>query len=246
MRQQVSAVLNNVMLAIVAPMATELTGISRAVRDPQSRGITLHVTGIGETATRASVREIARTRPDALILVGFCGGADPDLSTGDLHAAQLHLSPDLSESIAADSGLLSALLSAAKTVGNCVAIDPSATVNTVAGPSAKSRLRASVGAASVNMEDYWAADAARERDIPFASVRAVLDTAGDELPDYIARDGGSMARTIRGLALHPGRARSLMALAQQAQIARRSLTECVLAAINGQSVLQPAFNGVSR
>ena len=105
------------MLAIVAPMATELAGIRRAVRDPNGRGITLDVIGIGRFPATVNVARIAERKPDAMVLVGFCGGATPDLVPGDLHIADSFLGPDRSDSIAADAGLTAGLTYAAQPSG---------------------------------------------------------------------------------------------------------------------------------
>ena len=71
-------------------MATELSGIRRAIRDPESRGIAFSLTGVGAARTRASIQRIAESEPEAIIMVGFCGGADPGLRVGDLHVASAY------------------------------------------------------------------------------------------------------------------------------------------------------------
>ena len=222
-------------------MATELAGIRRAVRDPNGRGMTLDVIGIGRFPATANVARIAERKPDAMVLVGFCGGADPDLVTGDLHIADVFLSPDQSDCIAADTGLTGGLTCAAKPLGGRVVAGPSATVTAVAGAGRKSELYESVGARSVNMEDYWVADTARAAGVPFASVRAVLDSARVELPGYIAAGGDKAMPVALGLAAHPDRVLSLWRLARLARIARNSLTSALLAALASPSYLRPAL-----
>jgi hypothetical protein len=95
------------------------------------------------------------------------------------------------------------------------------------------------------MEDYWAASAARSVEVPFASVRAVLDMAADALPDYLSSDGSNTIRLARGLATHPGRASTLFRLARQARIARRSLTRCVLAWLEAWKTHKTSLTTVS-
>ena len=222
-------------------MATELAGIRRAIRDPQGRGMTLDVIGIGKFPATANVARIAERKPDAIVLVGFCGGGDPDLVPGDLHIADSFLGPDRSDSIVADAGLTAGLSSAAKAAGGRVVAGPSATVAAVASASLKSELYESAGAVTVNMEDYWVAHTARAAGVPFASVRAVLDPARVELPGYVADSGGKAAPVALGLAGHPGRMLGLWRLARQARAARNSLTVAVLAGVASPSGLRPAL-----
>ena len=211
-------------------MATELSGIRRAVRDPEGRGIAFSLTGVGAARTRASIRRIAESEPEAIIMVGFCGGADPGLRVGDLHVASAYHSAGAasSDAISADSDLSASIIAAARrSYSGAVCVEASVTVEAVAGPAAKLAVHEARGAASVNMEDYWAADVARAAGVPFASVRAVLDTAGENLPDWISENGESVARTIGSMISHPQRVPSLIRIARQVMIARRNLTWCV-------------------
>ena len=50
----------------------------------------------------------------------------------------------------------------------------------------KLKLRESSNAAAVNMEDFWVADFARQRGIPFLSVRVVIDEAAQEVSTHVA------------------------------------------------------------
>ena len=227
-------------------MATELSGIRRAIRDPRGRGVTLDVIGIGKCPATANVARIAERKPDAMVLVGFCGGADPGLVPGDLHIADSFLGPDRSDSIAADAGLTAGLSSAAKAVSGRVVAGPSATVAAVAGAGRKSELYESAGARTVNMEDYWVAHTAQAAGVPFASVRAVLDSAHVELPGYVAANEGKAIPVALGLAGRPGRALGLWRLARQARAARNSLTAAVLAAVTSPSGLRPALSEALR
>ena len=223
------------MLAIVAPMATELSGIRRAIRDPESRGIAFSLTGVGAARTRASIQRIAESEPEAIIMVGFCGGADPGLRVGDLHVASAYHSvgATLSDTISADPDLSASIITAARRRCNrVVCTGPSATVDAVAGAAVKLAVHEATGAASVNMEDYWAADVARAAGVPFASIRAVLDTAGEHLPDWISENGESAVRIIGRLASHPRRVPGLIRIARQVMIARRNLTCCVAGLID--------------
>jgi nucleoside phosphorylase len=76
------------MLAILAPMATELAGIRRSLDTAECVQVSLHVLGVGRQATLGGTDRVARARPDAILMVGFCGAAAPDLKTGDVHVAR--------------------------------------------------------------------------------------------------------------------------------------------------------------
>ena len=230
------------MLAIVVPMAIEATEIRRALRRVAAPGVMLHISGIGGeriTAAIARVAELPRT--DAVILAGFCGALYPVLNTGDIHIAQSFYCPGQPELIAADARMAAVMIDAAATSAgaDCVAAaqTPSVTVSAIAQPAAKADLRRY--GATVNMEDYWAARAAAAAGISFASVRAVLDTAGQSLPAYAGDAVDRPARIAAGIARHPGRLPELLRLRRQMRQARRSLTRCVLAAVSARQAATP-------
>ena len=219
-------------------MATELSGIRRAIRDPENRGVAFSLTGVGAARTRASIQRVAESEPEAIIMVGFCGGVDPGLRVGDLHVASAYHSVGAvsSDAISADPDLSASIIAAAgRRCSRTVCTESSATVGAVAGAAAKLAAHGATGAASVNMEDYWAADVARAAGVPFASIRAVLDSAGEDLPDWISENGESAGRTIVRLASHPRRVPGLIRIARQVMIARRNLTCCVVRLIDALS-----------
>ena len=234
------------MLAIVAPMDIELAAIRRSVPDHAARDISFSVLGIGKKPAQSSIRAVLEHSPEAIILVGFCGGADPNLKPGDLHVALSFLCPDLSDAVAADTELHAHLSRSAKDVGARVLAGPSATVDAIANRDVKSRLYQTTGSASVNMEDYWVARAARSATVPFASVRAVLDTAGVDLPDYLSAQPGNSSRMLGNLIVHPGRIPTMVRMVHLVRIARHSLTRCVLAAIESLSSERSALLAVQK
>ena len=215
------------MLAIVAPMATELAGLRRATGDPSRAGVTLRVIGVGKRRAEAGMAEVAAESPDAIIVIGFCGAADPALRTGDLHVAELFHSSDCAQPIAADARLTNCAKTWADERKTPLVGGPSVTVSAVAGVKTKSILHAATRAKSVNMEDYWIAGIAAENGIPFASVRAVLDTAGDEVPAYLGDTGEGILDVLRGVTTHPGSMLSLVRLAFKARVARDRLADCM-------------------
>ncbi len=208
-------------------MATELAGVRRAIGDPHGRSATLHIIGVGRRRAEAGIAAVAAESPAGILAIGFCGGADPGLRTGDLHVADEFHSTDCPQPVPADPGLTARVRAWAARSQTRLAGGASVTVGSVAGADVKSALHTTAGALSVNMEDYWAARAAAGYGIPFASVRAVLDAAGDEIPAYLGASGDGIIDVLRGLAAHPGSIPSLVRLSRKAQIARNRLAHCV-------------------
>ena len=227
-------------------MAIELAAIRRSVPDASARDISFGVTGIGKIHTERYIAEIIKRAPEAIVVVGFCGGSDPALAPGDLHVAGSYLNPATGHSVDPDTDLVSELVNSANRVGLRVVSDPSATVPSVADREAKAQLYETTGAASVNMEDYWAASTARAAGVPFASLRAVLDNADLELPSDLTGSSGNVRHLLTGLIAHPGRLPVLLRLALLARTARTSLTRCMLAAINSLSPQRPAMSAVPK
>lgn len=207
-------------------MATELSGVRRAIGDSHGKRVTLRVIGVGRRRAEAGIAAVAAEAPAGILAIGFCGGADPRLLTGDLHVADEFHSADCPQPIPADRALTSKARCWADRNETRLAGGASVTIGAVAGAEVKSALHATAGAVSVNMEDYWAARAAADYGIPFASVRAVLDAAGDEIPSYLGVSGDRIIDVLRGLATHPGSIPSLVRLSRKAQIARSRLADC--------------------
>ena len=234
------------MIALVAPMATELSGVRRAIRNPAERGVALSVSGIGRARIQACIRLLAEPAPEAIILLGFCGGADSSLRAADLHVADQFQAPGTGDAITSDAELAAIWSEAARDSGARVVSGPSATVDFVATATHKSELHRSSCIASVNMEDYWAAETARDFGVPFLSVRAVLDDAATELPARLPANPDSTISALANLARHPGQLPAMLHLVRLACAARNSLTRCALAAIERGAISRSALQAVDR
>ena len=231
------------MLAIVAPMATELAGVRQAIGDPRGKDVLLRVIGMGQQHAETGVAAVASQAPAAIVMVGFCGATDPGLRTGDLHVAEVFYSDDSSDPVIADPVAVNRLRSWTNRRAGRLVGGPSVTVAAIANQKAKSALRAATGAVSVNMEDYWAARASAARGIPFVSIRAVLDTAEDQLPAYLGDPGQGLINVLRGVAAHPRTVPDLIRLARKARVARAALTDCVSGLLDS---LPAPSSGVAR
>ena len=258
------------MLTIIAAMEYELVGLRRALRksgpaNPKAvrefgrptpstteLQVELHAVGVGREPAQATVTKLLAQRrraggnhTDALLLLGFAGGLDPGLRSGDLclrchfiledgpvadagPAADAHpLEPDAAmrqqaACVLADSGL-------AWSAGDSLTV-----TELVATPEAKAERFRQYRAGVVDMEDYWFADLAARQGMPFLAVRAVLDPAQQGLPPYVlglASRDRDLGRAVVACAARPWRVAGLLRLSRQAGLAQQSLSHFALAFI---------------
>jgi 4-hydroxy-3-methylbut-2-enyl diphosphate reductase len=152
-----------VSLTVLAPLRLE----ARALRSP---GVDVEVCGVGDRRARRAVARARERGAEAIVMAGFCGALAPGLSPGDLLVAtevrtggRAHLAPAAGE-------LLAAL------AAHGVEARPATIVSTprpVLG-----RARRALDADAVDMESVALAEGAG--DVPWAVLRAVLDTPGRE------------------------------------------------------------------
>ena len=134
-----------------------------AVRIPDVR---ILITGIGARNAEAALRKFFETNlPKQVFTCGFAGGLNPELEIGDVVFMTGY--PALEEKLAEADARLATFVSVPR-----IAI-------TVAE---KQRLRAENGADVVEMESGAILEVCRERRIPCAMVRAISDTADEDLP----------------------------------------------------------------
>ena len=255
------------MLTIIAAMEYELAGLRRALcqfepANPKAvrefarptpsateLQVELHAVGVGREPARAAVTKLLAERrraggnhTDALLLLGFAGGLDPGLRSGDLclpshfiredgPVADAHpLEPDAAmrqqaACVLADAGV-------AWSVGDSLTVS-----ELVATPEAKAEKFRQYRAGVVDMEDYWFADLAARQGMPFLAVRAVLDPAQQGLPSYVlglaSRNRGRavVACAVVACAARPWRVAGLLRLSRQAGLAQQSLSHFALAFI---------------
>lgn len=128
--------------------------------------VTILITGIGARNAETSLRKFLATRRPKLVLTcGFAGGLNPELKSGDVVFMTGY--PALEERLADTDARLASFFSAPRIA------------TTVAE---KQQLRAETGADVVEMESGAILAVCRENRIPCAMVRAVSDTAHENLP----------------------------------------------------------------
>jgi len=232
------------MIAICAAMDRELAALRRRLRSdgrageragaggyPVWRGllagrpVLLCRTGLGRRADSAARALLDEHEPWLLVSAGLAGALDPDYRRGDLVLCESVAANDDAGGrravVHSDRELLDRAVAEAARAAVPVRIGRALTVDdVVATAEEKSELRRSTGADIVEMESYWLGRLAREKGLPFLVARAVLDDAGDELPDVpgLVRPDGSL-NAVRALA-RPG---ALPALLRLALAERRAL-----------------------
>lgn len=107
---------------------------------------------------------------------GIAGGLAPGLPSGSLVAARRVLYGK--RAFVADDAWSAALAQRAGTLRADIAASDTVLEN----PVAKALLRDRTGASAVDMESGVAANFAAERNVPFAALRAIADTADDGIP----------------------------------------------------------------
>jgi hypothetical protein len=197
------------------------------------------VTGVGAAAAGVLADAIARTRPASVLAVGLAGGLDPLLHHGDLVVGARFLAAGNGERFEPEPGLAAL---AAQSLREAHLPFVSAPIYTVDEPlltqAAKAVAFGRTGAAAVDMETHHFARVAAEAAVPFVTVRAIADAAGDAVPPYLAGLGVADRRTrvrtvISRVARHPGDVAAVVALARAVRLAGPRLRTFVEAYLRG-------------
>jgi len=191
------------MLGICAATVWEIHPVLRSVRDVrrmdlggvrawrgQYSGGTVVVfrTGIGlKAATQAAETAIACGALTALINTGVAGGLVTSLTAGDLVVPEILIAPGSPEPtrLSTDASWTQRLRAVAAAAGLTTDAGPVVTWPDVLSTAAeKHRAAALYGATAVEMEGSALAAIAARRNIPFVSVRVILDDANTHLPRF--------------------------------------------------------------
>jgi adenosylhomocysteine nucleosidase len=202
---------------------------------PGPRQLTAAQVGIGQTRAAEGTRQfIARFSPCALVSLGFAGGLNPRLTRGTLVIATGLVPPHASQvSTEAHKGLGDQFCAAAEAVRVPVQRGPVVTATeVVADATAKAALRQACGADAVDMETAGIAQAAREKNLPWVAMRAIVDGAADSLPveclTMVGNDGHiSMRALMSGICRSPTLLGPMLTLAAGAALARRHLSRVI-------------------
>jgi len=187
--------------------ATQFRKVARETSD-----IIVMVTGIGrENAAKAVRKFLMHHLPRQVFTCGFAGGLNPDLKTGAVIFST------------GDPKLEKSLAGAGATRASFVCTERIATT-----VEEKQKLRALHGADAVEMESDAILQICREQEIPCAVVRAISDTASENLPlDFNALSKADKSIHFGKLALavakSPHKIAALLALQRKTSLAARNL-----------------------
>ncbi|MCO5171497.1 MAG: hypothetical protein M9894_34785 [Planctomycetes bacterium] len=183
-------------------------------------------TGIGGDATRRAIDALAADPPRALLHAGVAGALAATLRAGDVVVCERLVRDGAGEALACPPG---------GPLGDWLVGHPRAaavTVERVVSTAAEKRaLFERTGAAVVEMESYWAAQAALAQDLPAACLRVVCDAYDESLPDLTsALDPVGRPRTLRllrQLVANPGTITALPRVARTFGAAQAALARAV-------------------
>ncbi len=190
---------------------------SRFFRPVAARRPDVHIllTGMGRrNAAEATQAALAREKPALVLSSGFAGGLRPELQTGDvLFSAENQ------------PALERALLAAGAQPGRFHCAERIAST-----AAEKAALWKRTGAQAVEMESQIICGLCREKGVPSATVRVILDTADEDLPlDFnalVTPDQKMDYSRLTGTLLRsPGKLGALLRLQHQSRTAARKLAE---------------------
>jgi nucleoside phosphorylase len=216
-------------------MEREIVAIRRARRrDNDPVAAVFCITGVGQDRVNSCLAAIqeAGQNPKGILSMGYAAALKENMAPGDLVVTKSLYATGKEASYETDPTLLALALEVVRELqpGRHHLAD-SVTVYGVATSRAEKRLLAASTPASIaNMEDYWVAEWAHPRGIPYLSVRSVLDTLSEDVPEFISGLAGkvlpaqAIGVAIQGLA-RPEKLRSVARLFREDRLARRSLKE---------------------
>ena len=204
------------MLAVVTGMVSE----ARLFGD----GVLTVSTGGDAAATREGIATLLARGADRLVSFGIAGALDPALRPGDLVIGSAVRTAQ-GDRMLVDQKWLVHLTTH---LGNARVADVFGSTTIAATAQSKAMLRRDTGAACVDQESHWVAEAARARRIPFSVVRAIADRAADNLPPavLVGLDSHGEPRTgavISALLRDPAQLGGLIRVAFQTTKAMRAL-----------------------
>jgi adenosylhomocysteine nucleosidase len=196
------------------------------------RGLSSFVGGGLPEGAASATRQAIAAGATAIVSFGVAGGLDPRLRAGAIirpgavlwQGRLFPADPALTRALGGQTGALIA-----------TETTPAATARQ------KKALREATGAAAIDLESGPAAELAARHHLPFAALRAICDTAVQDLPQaaLIALDPGGrilLGRVIASLLQRPGQLPGLVALGRDAARARRALAR-EIALLRGQETL---------
>jgi adenosylhomocysteine nucleosidase len=224
-------------LGIVAALVAEsrpLGPVARRGAQPTTLadGTLLIVSGVGPAAAATGARRLLEAGARALLSWGLAGGLDPSLEAGALVLPLEVISPE-------GHVLLASAIWRERVRGIVAARHPAYSGRLLScreplgSAAAKALAFRQTGAVAVDMESFAVAEVAAAERVPFLSVRAIVDTAHDAVPEVAlsatraGEVGLAMGRVLAALARSPGQLPALIRLARRYRTATRALSSVV-------------------
>lgn len=177
-------------LLVVTALRSEYAALRGSVPDAQ-----MERCGMGPDRVRAWLPRLARLQPGAVVVAGVAGGLSPELRAGDVVVASEVRGEHGRTVLRAAAPLVAQL----RGLGMRVHIGPMVSTDHIVTEEERERLAAK-GALAVDMESAAVVHAVRDRGIPIAVVRVIVDTAHARLRSAATVPAGIRAlHTLRGI-----------------------------------------------
>jgi adenosylhomocysteine nucleosidase len=200
-----------------------VTGMASEARIFSADALTISAGG-DAAATRAGIASLIARGANQLVSFGIAGALDPSLKPGDLIIGSAVRTSD-GMRVPVDQKWLAHLTTH---LAHARIADVVGSTEIAATAAQKAMLYRDSGAACVDQESHWVADAAHAKRLPFIVLRAIADRAGDTLPPavLVGLDAQGNPRTgavIGALLRNPVQLPGLIRVALQTNRALRSL-----------------------
>jgi len=225
-------------IAIIGAIKDEIAGIKNQMKIEESlrwqtgnaftgtwqgREIVLVRSGMGMDRARQALVELAgRFTLERVYSIGYAGALDPALQVGELILADQVVHYQTLKNYALGEGLPDSPPDVRR--GKLLTVD-----DVAATPPEKKALKEKYAAVAVDMETFALAEEAQARNLPFVSIRAVTDTAQQELIDcsYLVAEDGDVSKLKASwhILTHPGDLKGMIDLGKNAKRATANLTE---------------------
>lgn len=201
-----------------------VTGMLAEARLLNGLGHRVIATGGNAMATRAKTEEMVRDGVSALISFGIAGALDPSLKPGDLVIATDVVLPG-GRRVNCDVAWQQRVQG--KIVGSSLGAVSGSSV-AVATRAEKAALFHATGALAVDMESHHVAELAARHNLPLLIMRAVADTAMDDIPEAalvgLNEEGRpAIGAVLRSLLAKPWQLPALIRVALRSRAAMNAL-----------------------
>ncbi len=225
----------------MAGLALEARGLLRGLAPAVRRGLTVRV--VGPRAAILDRLDMARLSPAprALLVTGLSGACEPGLRTGDVVVGDPVSTPGAPrDGDRGDPGLRRRAERALDAAGLRYRTGRLLTVDeVVTTPAAKTAWWSDEGALAVDMESAHVLAWARRAGLPAVTVRAIADSAEDEVPrdllGAVGADGRMRPWVAAGLLARPTLLAAAWRLGQRSQRALGSLARFLRAFVDDPS-----------